>query len=126
MAAGAAHILIVEDHDDTCRLLGKVLQVSGYDVTCCGNLAQARDAANKHRFDVVVSDIGLPDGSGLDLMRDLRDSQHLTGIALSGFGTAHDLQQSREAGFATHLIKPVDVSRLRNAIAQILTDHAGL
>ena len=121
-----ARILIVEDHEDTMRVLTRILENASYVVASCGTVGEACELAAMQKFDLVVSDLGLPDGSGLDLMRHLCDSQQLTGIALSGFGTAHDLQQSHEAGFAAHLIKPVDVTRLRNTIAQILTANVGL
>ena len=68
----------------------------------------------------MISDIALPDGSGLDLMRHLRDTHELSGIALSGFGTQDDLEASKAAGFAVHLTKPVDLDRLRNAITKLL------
>jgi len=115
-----AQILIVEDHEDTARVLSRILKNSGYGVTVCANLTDAQKAAAGQQFDLVVSDLGLPDGSGLDLMRQLRDSHGIRGIALSGFGTAEDLEQSKAAGFAIHLTKPVDVSRLRMAISQVL------
>ncbi len=115
-----ARILIVEDHEDTVRVLSRILEKSGYTVTTCGSVKEALDLASAQTFDLVVSDLGLPDGSGLDLMRHLRDSQQMAGIALSGFGTAADVEQSRAAGFATHLTKPVEVARLRLAIAELL------
>ena len=82
-------------------------------------LAKARELAAGRRFDLVISDVGLPDGSGLDLMRDLRETQGLTGIALSGFGTDDDVAASTAAGFAEHLTKPVDWERLRSAIERL-------
>jgi nitrogen-specific signal transduction histidine kinase/CheY-like chemotaxis protein len=112
-------ILFVEDHEDTARVLGRVLKNAGFDVSHAGNLAQARELARTRRFDLVISDVGLPDGSGLDLMRGLRETQGLTGIALSGFGTDEDVAASKAAGFAEHLIKPVDWDRLRGAIERL-------
>jgi CheY-like chemotaxis protein len=75
----------------------------------------AREAL-KGRFDVLISDIELPDGSGLDLMRELRG--RVPGIAISGFGTSEDVQQSLEAGFALHLTKPIEANRLESAILE--------
>jgi len=112
-------ILFVEDHEDTARVLGRVLKNARFDVSHAGNLAQARELARTRRFDLVISDVGLPDGSGLDLMRGLRETQGLTGIALSGFGTDEDVAASKAAGFAEHLIKPVDWDRLRGAIERL-------
>jgi nitrogen-specific signal transduction histidine kinase/CheY-like chemotaxis protein len=116
----AARILVVEDHEDTAHVLGRLLRAAGYVADVCGTVGAARALASQHHFDLLVSDLGLPDGSGLELMRELRDSQSMTGIALSGFGTAADQDASRAAGFATHLTKPVDISRLRVAIDNLL------
>lgn len=65
-----------------------------------------------------MSDLGLPDGTGFDLMRELRDRHGLKGIAVSGFGMEEDLRRSRESGFLEHLIKPVDIDKLRAALAR--------
>jgi CheY-like chemotaxis protein len=112
-------ILFVEDHADTARVLGRILQTAGYEVSHADSLVSARELANSRRFDLIISDLGLPDGSGLDLMRGLRETQGLTGIALSGFGTDDDLAASTAAGFAEHLTKPVDWERLRSAIERL-------
>jgi CheY-like chemotaxis protein len=70
-------------------------------------------------FDVVISDIGLPDGSGLDLMRELRALRTVKGIALSGYGSDRDVRSSLDAGFAAHLTKPIDLAQLIEAIARV-------
>jgi signal transduction histidine kinase/CheY-like chemotaxis protein len=114
-----AHILIVEDHKDTSDVLRRILENSGYAVKACSGAGEARDAVKEQKFDLVISDIALPDGSGLDLMRDFQ-ARGLSGIALSGFGTQDDVAASKAAGFAIHLTKPVDLDRLRNAIAELL------
>ena len=113
------HILFVEDHEDTARVLGRILRNAGFDVSHAGTMAEARTLAGNRRFDLVVSDLGLPDGSGLELMKFLRDTQGLTGIALSGFGTDEDVAASLAAGFAAHLTKPVDWERLRAEIDKL-------
>jgi DNA-binding response OmpR family regulator len=69
----------------------------------------------------VVSDLGLPDGDGLDLMRQLRDQYGLRGIALSGYGHDQDIRESREAGFIEHLVKPIDFARLEAAVRRVST-----
>jgi PAS domain S-box-containing protein len=112
-------ILFVEDHEDTARVLGKILKNAGFDVSHAGNLADARTLAAGRRFDLLISDVGLPDGSGLELMKALREAQGLSGIALSGFGTEEDVTASRAAGFAAHLTKPVDWERLRGEIERL-------
>ena len=70
-------------------------------------------------IDLVMSDLGLPDGSGLDLMRRLSANYGLRGIALSGFGMDSDLEKSTAAGFSRHLIKPIDVAVLRATLAEL-------
>jgi DNA-binding response OmpR family regulator len=111
--------LFVEDHEDTARVLGRILRNAGFDVSHAGTMAEARALAASRRFDLLVSDLGLPDGSGLDLMKFLRDAQGLKGIALSGFGTDEDVAASVAAGFAAHLTKPVDWDRLRAEIEKL-------
>jgi PAS domain S-box-containing protein len=113
-------ILLVEDHEDTARVLGRILRNAGFEVTHAGTVADARARAASKRFDLLISDLGLPDGSGLDLMRTLRDTQGMKGIALSGFGTNEDVAASAAAGFAAHLTKPVDWDRLRTEIERLV------
>ena len=82
-----------------------------------GDVKSALELVRTAPFDVMISDIGLPDGSGLDLMRAARREQgQLRGIAVSGFGMEEDRCRSEEAGFETHLKKPVDFSTLRDAL----------
>ena len=116
----SAELLLVEDHADTARVLSRILQNSGYQVAHADTVRRARELAESRRFDLVVSDLGLPDGSGLDLMQSLREAHGLRGIALSGFGTDEDRAASRAAGFAEHLTKPVDWPLLRDAIERLL------
>jgi DNA-binding response OmpR family regulator len=112
-------ILFVEDHKDTARVLGRILKSAGFEVSHADSLARARELAAGRRFDLVISDLGLPDGSGLDLMRHLRETHGLSGIALSGFGSDDDVTASKAAGFAEHVTKPVDWERLRSAIERL-------
>ena len=113
-------ILLVEDHEDTARVLGRILKNAGFNVSHAGTLAAAQTLAADRRFDLLISDVGLPDGSGLDLMKALREAQGLSGIALSGFGTEEDVAASKEAGFAAHLTKPIDWERLRSEIDRLM------
>jgi len=84
-------------------------------------LAVAREARETgEKIDLLVSDLGLPDGDGRDLMRELQALYGLPGIAVSGFGMEEDVEKSRAAGFATHLTKPVQIEDLRRAISQLL------
>jgi len=112
-------ILLVEDHEDTARVLGRILRNAGFDVSHAGTVAEARALAGTRPFDLLISDVGLPDGSGLDLMKALRDAQGMKGIALSGFGTDEDVTASAAAGFAAHITKPVDWDRLRAEIEKL-------
>ncbi len=116
---GHLRILLVEDHEDTRAILGRTLERSGHDVTTAGTVASAIEAAATGPFDLLISDVGLPDGSGVDLMRRL---QPLPGIALTGFGMATDIARCREAGFRAHLTKPIDPTELGKAI-QLVAGH---
>ena len=123
-AAQAASILFVEDHEDTARVLQRILEHAGYITAHADSLARARELAASMPFDLVISDVGLPDGSGVDLMRFLHARYGLSGIALSGFGTEEDILASASAGFTEHLTKPVDWPQLRGAIERLLEKKA--
>ena len=112
-------ILLVDDHTDTVITLGALLRNLGYEVACAETVKQALQLAKESKFDLLVSDIGLPDGSGHDLMRQIRARQSIAGIALSGFGMEDDLEKSRAVGFTDHLIKPVNVDRLQATLHEI-------
>jgi PAS domain S-box-containing protein len=114
-------ILLVEDHGDTADMLVNVLELEGHQVEAAGDVATALKLGTQGRFDLLVSDLGLPDGSGLDLMRELRSRGHaLPGIALSGYGQETDIQQSRAAGFHAHVVKPVDPERLLETLNTVV------
>src|SRR5881398_2575822 len=89
------HLLLVDDHTDTVITLGALLRNLGYEVACAESVKQALQLVKESKFDLLVSDIGLPDGSGHDLMRQIRAQQSIAGIALSGFGMEDDLEKSR-------------------------------
>jgi PAS domain S-box-containing protein len=116
-------ILIVEDHDATRLVMTKLLAKLGHAPVPAVGVESAIRAMRDHPVDLVISDIGLPDGTGHELMRRIRTSSEVPGIALSGYGMDEDLRRSEEAGFAEHLIKPVDVHRLQAAIHRV-ADHA--
>ena len=116
-------ILLVEDHLDTARVTARLLKREGHTVTIAGSVAAGLAAARDEPFDLVVSDIGLGDGNGCDLMAQLRDRHGLVGIAVSGFATDADVRRSRAAGFFVHLVKPVSLETLSeniNAVADII------
>jgi HAMP domain-containing protein/signal transduction histidine kinase/CheY-like chemotaxis protein len=108
----AMRILLVEDHEDTNRSLTNLLRRRGYHVQSACDVRSARDLSSKEEFDVLISDLGLPDGSGMDLMQALRAERPVLGIALTGFGMESDIRKSQEAGFKHHLVKPIDVNKL--------------
>ncbi len=117
------HILLVEDHEDTARMIALLLRSEGHEVLTAATLASALDIARTNRFDLVVSDLGLPDASGLDLIRELRRfDPSVKAIALSGYGMEEDIRRSRDAGFAEHLIKPVNFDKLNAAIIRVMGD----
>jgi CheY-like chemotaxis protein len=99
--------------------MARLLRRRGYAVTAAHSIAEAL-RADLSECDLVVSDIGLPDGNGCDLMRQLRARRELPGIALSGYGRDEDLARSRAAGFRVHLTKPVDLPRLEAAIREVV------
>ena len=120
--AAAPCILLVEDHDPTRSALSHLLLRRGYKVVAVRNNFEARKACMVDKFDLVISDIGLPDGSGNNLMAYLRGTYGLKGIALTGYGMEEDIEKCLASGFVTHLIKPVNIRALENALASVL-DH---
>jgi CheY-like chemotaxis protein len=111
--------LLVEDHEPTRLALTHLLTRRHYQVMTASSVAQARTLAEREQFDLVISDLGLPDGDGCMLMSDLRQSFGLKGIALTGYGMEQDLVRSKSAGFVVHLIKPVRVDALEKALAEV-------
>jgi PAS domain S-box-containing protein len=112
-------VLLVEDHEATRSALAQLLRRRGYAITPAASVAEARACAENGRFDFVISDIGLPDGDGADLMNDLRTQFGLKGIALTGYGMEHDIARCHAAGFVAHLTKPVRMESLEAALAEI-------
>ena len=112
-------ILVVDDHRDTLRSMKLLLSRLGYDVLAAENMTDALRIANNEEFDILLSDIGLPDGSGLELIKRIRETRSVPALALSGFGMDEDLQRSLDAGFSDHLTKPVSLDRLQSAIADL-------
>jgi CheY-like chemotaxis protein len=112
-------ILVVEDHGDTSRLMARLLQGHGHDVRIAEGVKTALAAANGELFDLLISDIGLPDGTGLELMRQLQAIRPIKGIALSGYGSSEDVRDARAAGFAAHVTKPVDFTKLQKLIEEL-------
>ena len=115
-------ILLVEDHADTAEAMAELLRGQGHEVRVAGSVAEGLAAAEALRgaegVDLLLSDLGLPDGSGLDLMRELGRLHGIRGIALSGYGMEEDIRKSRDAGFEKHLTKPVSLQALRAVLQE--------
>ena len=112
-------ILLVEDHADTQHVMSRLLQSFKHDVKSASSVKSALALASAHPFDLVITDIGLPDGTGGALMAQLRQMYNLTGIAVTGFG-ADDVDMN--SGFVARLIKPITLEQLENAIRAIMGD----
>jgi signal transduction histidine kinase/CheY-like chemotaxis protein len=119
-ARHALKILLVDDHHDTCAALEKLLARRGHLVAVSHDVRSAMDAAVRNKFDLLISDIALPDGTGMDLMMQLRAIANVPGIAISGFGNNDDIERSLQAGFSQHLIKPIKLDKLDDAIERAL------
>lgn len=115
-------LLLVEDHEATLQVLSRFLTHAGHTVSVARSVREGIDVARQHTFDFVVSDLGLPDGMGTDLMKELRDAHGLAGVALSGYGMEEDIRRSRAAGFAAHLVKPVKFEELQRALRALAAE----
>ncbi len=120
LTARERRILVVDDHADTCTGMKMMLERRGYQITVAHSADQAMEKARAEKFDLLISDIGLPDRSGYELMRELRDRKGLSGIAISGYGMESDVIKARAAGFSDHLTKPINFERLEEAIHNLL------
>jgi signal transduction histidine kinase/ActR/RegA family two-component response regulator len=114
-------ILLVEDHKPTLATLEKLLTRRGYEIVSANTAALALEKAAGQKFDLVISDIGLPDRTGYELMRELGERHGLKGIAVSGYGADADRAQGKAAGFILHLTKPVNIASLDEALQRLFT-----
>lgn len=115
-------LLIVEDHAPTRLSLAQLLRRRGYRVSLAATLAEARTQLETDTFEILLSDLGLPDGNGYDLMDYLRAQPSIHAIALSGYGTEADVARSHAAGFKVHLTKPVGVQALDAALHSLVDE----
>ncbi len=118
-------VLLVEDDVMTARIMAKLLRQNGYLVTTANTVADALGVAD-HEYNLIVSDIGLPDGTGLDLMRAIKLRRNVPAIALTGYGMEDDIRKSLEAGFVAHLTKPIDFAKLDLMIRKVTADASPL
>jgi DNA-binding response OmpR family regulator len=112
---------------DTSATMKTLLESLGYDVETAGSVEQALAAIERADFDLLISDLGLPDRTGIDLMRELRSRKKLLrGIALSGYGREENVNRSLEAGFCEHFTKPVDFETLMGKVKTLLDNNGVL
>ncbi len=119
------HILLVEDHEDTSAVLRRLMTRWGHDVTVAASVAQAREAVGRGGFDLLLSDVGLPDGTGYDVIAAFREKSAAAAFAMSGYGTEMDIARTLAAGFSEHIVKPVTTDALRNVLARVSGEIAG-
>ena len=112
-----SRILVVEDHEPTRTALAHLLARRQHEVVTAATVVEARALADTAHVDLIIADIGLPDGNGYELMRELHRRHGLRGIALTGYGTQDDIARSRSCGFFAHLTKPIRVQALDDALA---------
>lgn len=117
-------ILVVEDHQNTGQLLLRLLRALGHDAKWVADASGALAAAQADRFDLLISDLGLPDATGHELLRRLLERSPQRAIALSGYGSENDIRESQEAGFVDHLVKPVTLDQISHAIARAMNAPA--
>ena len=121
-SGGRLQLLLVEDHRDTAAVMTRLLQSLGHDVSAAASIEAALEVAGRKSFDLVLSDLGLPDGSGLDLMRELGRRFGLPGVAISGYGMEEDVVEAKKAGFYAHLTKPIDLRQIQAILSQFATN----
>jgi PAS domain S-box-containing protein len=119
-AGPRSRVLLVEDHADSAHALARIIAGFGHDVHVAGSVGAALKLFDEQKFDLLVSDLGLPDGSGLDLIRQIRARRPIPALALTGFGMEDDVARCLEAGFAAHLTKPVNFQKLEATLANIM------
>jgi CheY-like chemotaxis protein len=113
------NVLVIEDHEDTLTLLKLIIEGAGHHVKVASDGHEALAILQNHSFDFIVSDLGLPGMSGLQLMRLIRERHDTPAIALSGYGMAQDRAASLAAGFNEHVLKPINPDALLAAIHRV-------
>src|SRR2546423_785434 len=113
-------ILLVEDHEDTSKVTARLLKLEGYAVRTARTAALARQACEEESFDLVICDIGLPDGNGHDLMREIRERRGIKGIGLTGYSLDEAERRDKGELFVEYLIKPIELKTLTAAITRAM------
>lgn len=116
--------MLIEDHADTATVLTLLLKKFGHTVDCAGTVADGLSTFGAGQYDVVLSDLGLPDGSGIDFIQKLRQQSAVPAVALTGYGMEDDIRRCSEAGFNAHLTKPVNFAELNALIVRLTTPTA--
>src|SRR6266581_9446889 len=117
--AKSLRILLVENHGDTRQTLSRLLTHFGHQTSVADNTQSALAIVQSQKFDVVLSDIGLPDGTGYDVISQVKRKQPIKAVAITGFGTDEDVRRGKQAGFDFHLVKPIDFHELRTVLDQV-------
>jgi CheY-like chemotaxis protein len=112
-------ILVVEDHGDTRQVLSRLLTHFGHEISVADCTQSALAIVQSKQFDVVLSDIDLPDGTGYDVISHAKQKQRVKGVALTGLDKAEDIERGKKAGFDFYLTKPVDFHELRSVLAEV-------
>ena len=115
-------ILLLEDHADTSRVLKRLLHHWGHEVATADRVTKALDLANGQTFDVILSDIALPDGDGCNFMREVRQGRcrRTLALAVSAYTTPADRVRAKLAGFHGYFAKPNYLDRLRTFLASVI------
>ena len=119
-------IFLIEDDPSTLSVLSRLLRLDGHAISTANCVKAAREVIDRDgcEFDLIISDIGLPDGNGLELMRDLQSRRPCPAIALTGFGMEDDVRRGLDVGFRAHLTKPIDFRTLEATIREVLASGA--
>ncbi len=119
-AESSLTFLVVENHPDTLDAIRAFLEMQGHTVQSAIDMASAFELAPTIPFDILISDIGLPDGDGWELVKRLREKRPVKAIAMSGYGMRADLDRSKSAGYAAHIVKPFGPMELDAAVRKAL------
>lgn len=123
-SAKSLRVFIVEDHPETARGLAMYLRANGHEVHVALDVRSARQLATEIDYDILLSDIGLPDGNGWDLLEELSARRPIKAIAMSGYNSDSDRARSKAAGFAEHLPKPLTPEELDQAFSRAMAGGA--
>jgi hypothetical protein len=122
-ARGKINLLLVEDHAETARALSRLLKNRGYKIESAATVATGLEAVEHGNYNLLICDLGLPDGTGIELIEKVRETHKTPAIALTGFGMQEDVDRAQRAGFDAHLTKPVSLQKLESTMWQLLQDR---